>query len=418
MPKRVVFTPWGSFGDIHPHLALAVEMKNRGYDVVVATCEVYREKIEREGVGFAPVRPDVGPFAEKPELVEQLMDAKKGPERLVRTVLMPSVEETYTDLKPIVADADLIISHNVSYLTPILAEELKKKWLSIVLQPLLFFSVYDLPDVPEVSFLKKLPVVLRKAFIQVVRLSTGAWYRELARFRERHGFGPGRHPLFGAQFSPLGTLALFSPVLAQPQRDWPAQTHVTGFAFYDKAAPKQGKQYAELEEFLGQGEAPIVFTLGTSSAFVPGHFFKASAEAAKQLNRRAVLLTVQSETDIQPAKDLFITDYAPFSELFPRASAIVHSAGIGTGGLALRAGKPNLMIPFGQDQPDNAARIARLGVGEVIQRDRYDASTAASALQRILSDTSMAARAETISQQVRKESGVKNACDLMEAQLL
>jgi UDP:flavonoid glycosyltransferase YjiC (YdhE family) len=36
-------------------------------------------------------------------------------------------------------------------------------------------------------------------------------------------------------------------------------------------------------------------------------------------------------------------DYAPFSELFPRAAVIVHHGGIGTTGLAMRSGRPMLV---------------------------------------------------------------------------
>lgn len=59
--KRVVFTTWGSFGDLHPHMALALELQARGYMSVIATSPLYREKVEAEGIAFHPVRPDLPP---------------------------------------------------------------------------------------------------------------------------------------------------------------------------------------------------------------------------------------------------------------------------------------------------------------------------------------------------------------------
>ena len=47
---QVVFTPWGSFGDLHPYLAVALEVKRRGYDVLISTSDVYRDKVEGEGL--------------------------------------------------------------------------------------------------------------------------------------------------------------------------------------------------------------------------------------------------------------------------------------------------------------------------------------------------------------------------------
>jgi len=40
--------------------------------------------------------------------------------------------------------------------------------------------------------------------------------------------------LVEGQFSPYGTLALFSPHFARPQPDWPVNTKATGFVSYDK----------------------------------------------------------------------------------------------------------------------------------------------------------------------------------------
>jgi hypothetical protein len=58
LARRVVVTTFGSLGDLHPYLALALGLRARGHDVVVATGKCYRDKIEALGLGFAPVRPD------------------------------------------------------------------------------------------------------------------------------------------------------------------------------------------------------------------------------------------------------------------------------------------------------------------------------------------------------------------------
>jgi rhamnosyltransferase subunit B len=43
---------------------------------------------------------------------------------------------------------------------------------------------------------------------------------------------------------------------------------------------------------------------------------------------------------------------------------VVHHGGIGTVATALAAGTPQLILPLAWDQPDNAARVKRLGVGD------------------------------------------------------
>ena len=50
--KKIVFTTWGSFGDIHPFMGLALELQARGHRAAIATLSWYREKIEAAGIQF------------------------------------------------------------------------------------------------------------------------------------------------------------------------------------------------------------------------------------------------------------------------------------------------------------------------------------------------------------------------------
>jgi UDP:flavonoid glycosyltransferase YjiC (YdhE family) len=107
-------------------------------------------------------------------------------------------------------------------------------------------------------------------------------------------------------------------------------------------------------------------------------------------------------------------DYAPFSELFPRAAAVVHHGGIGTTGLAMRAGRPMLVMPCSWDQPDNAARVTRLGIGRSISRRGYTPARVAAELRHLLDDPSYSQRAAAVGECVRQEDGVRSACDALE----
>jgi len=110
-------------------------------------------------------------------------------------------------------------------------------------------------------------------------------------------------------------------------------------------------------------------------------------------------------------------DYAPFSQLFPRAACIVHQGGIGTTGLAMRAGRPMLIMPCAWDQWDNAERAARLGICRTISRRHYTPTRVAAELHRLLDDPAYVRRAAEIGEQVRQEDGVQTACDALEKML-
>src|SRR5262249_49524448 len=153
------------------------------------------------------------------------------------------------------------------------------------------------------------------------------------------------------QHSPTCVLALFSKVFAQPQPDWPNNSHVTGFCFYDGRHEKPMSD--ELKTFLDAGPPPIVFTLGSSAVWVAGDFFQQSIHALKQLVQRAILLIGDDRNTLPPLpENIFVADYAPYQQLFPRASVVIHHGGVGTTSQALLAGVPTLIVPFAFDQSD------------------------------------------------------------------
>jgi UDP:flavonoid glycosyltransferase YjiC (YdhE family) len=112
-----------------------------------------------------------------------------------------------------------------------------------------------------------------------------------------------------------------------------------------------------------------------------------------------------------------VFNYAPYSVVMPRASVIVHQAGIGTTGQALQAGRPMLIVPYGQDQPDNGRRCVELGVAEMLPRRNYNLATALEKLERLLRDPSYAENARNVAVQLRREDGTKTACDVIEGVL-
>src|SRR3954469_21805305 len=227
---KIVLNTFGSFGDLHPFLAIALELKRRGHRPVLATSGVYRDKILGESLEFHPVRPDVGELLDRPDLMEKLWDGKRATQFLVRDYLAPRVSESFEDLRPVCGDADLMLTHSAAFAGPIVAELLQLRRLSVVLQPAALFSATDPPYVPEAPWLDHL---LRHApflFRALIRLTDGyvrKSIKPILDLRKQLGLSNRVNPLTYGQFSPSGTIALFSESFAKPQRDWPALTTQT-----------------------------------------------------------------------------------------------------------------------------------------------------------------------------------------------
>jgi rhamnosyltransferase subunit B len=412
--KRIVIATIGSLGDLHPCLALALELMHRGHRVTVATTPYYKSKVEALGINFRAIRPDWDPT--NSDLIRKCEDLKSGLEVLYRKILLPELKATYEDLLSAATDADLMIAGEIVYAAPLVAEKLALRWVSAILSPLSFFSSFD-PSVtvnaPALIHLRKAGPIAYRTGLSLGRLATRHWSNPVRRLRREQGLRSDCDPIFRDKFSPDLVLALFSRWLAQPQPDWPPQTSQAGFVYFDHPSA-DATVSSLLSGFLSSGDAPIVFTQGSTAVHNPGHFYEVSAAAAKRVGRRAILLGCKA-TPQSGSPDLLVLPYVAYSQVFPHAAINVHQGGSGTTGEALRSGRPMLIVPYGWDQPDNAARIVRLGVGLNVARSHYSVDTATAALRSLLESPRISARAAEVGYKVAQEDGLGAACDAIES---
>jgi UDP:flavonoid glycosyltransferase YjiC (YdhE family) len=418
---RIVLSNIGTYGDINPLIAIALELKRRGHVPVMALPAIYQPKISPLGLEFHPVRPDIDPT--NTLQVEMIYDVRKGTERGLREFLFPALRQTYDDLldaatKP--ERADLLLLGELNYAGPLVAEVTGIPWASYVLAPLSFFSAFDppvLPMYPRLARAESAVPGMGRAIKRLSRFVSRKWPQPIYDLRRELGLPKGANPLFDAKHSPELVLALFSQVLGQEQKDWPQHTQITGFCFYDADGGNQ-ELPPQLEKFLADGPPPVVFTLGSAAVLAAGHFYEFSAKAALRLGIRAVLL-IGSDPRNRPRQKLpdsiCVAEYAPYSALFSRAEMVVHQGGVGTTAQCLRAGKPMLIMPYSHDQPDNGRRMRRLKVARVIQRSNYTPLRVARKLKAMLAEPRYARCAQLVAQKLNREDGVQSACDALEA---
>ena len=417
---RIVLSNIGTFGDINPLIAIALELRRRGHAPVMALPAVYEPKIAPLGLEFHAVRPDIDPT--NSVLVEMVYDIKHGTEHGLRDFLFPALRQTYDDLLHAATEparADLLLLGELNYAGPLVAEVTGIPWASYVLAPLSFFSAFDppvLPPYPRLARADRAVPGFGRVIKRVARFVSRKWPEPIYALRRELGLPKGANPLFDAKHSPSLVLAMFSRVLGVEQKDWPEHTLITGFCYYDADAGNQALP-PNLEKFLSAGEPPVVFTLGSAAVLAAGRFYEFSARAAMNLDIRAVLLIgTDPRNRLQTAvpDSICVAEYAPYSELFNRAAMVVHQGGVGTTAQCLRAGKPMLIMPFSHDQPDNGRRMLRLKVAKVIQRGNYTPFRVARRVKAMLADPLLAKRAESVARQLAKEDGVRTACDALE----
>jgi rhamnosyltransferase subunit B len=382
---------------------------------------MFRQKIEPLGIGFAPVRPEQDPTDTR--LIAMIYDIKHGTETGLREFLFPSLRQSYDDLLAAVraeGGADLLVTGELAYAGPLVAEITRIPWVSYVLAPFSWFSAYDppvLPPYPALARMQEYFPPLGHVVARFARLVTRNWPEPVYALRRELGLPHGKDPIFDAKHSGRLALALYSAVMGTPQPDWPPSAQITGFAFYDGSGD-EGRLPSHLAAFLQDGPPPLVFTLGSAAVMHAGDFYEQSAQAAELLDRRAVLLVGADDRNLPTRRlphTICVARYAPYSKIFPRASVLIHQGGIGTTAQALRAGRPMLVMPYSHDQPDNARRVRQLGVAEVLPRNRYKAEAAAQLIEKLLAGNQYVTRAAAAAAKIAEENGTVAACDALES---
>jgi UDP:flavonoid glycosyltransferase YjiC (YdhE family) len=335
-------------------------LRDAGHQPVIVMPEFYRPLIDALEFEFHAAGPAIDPNDHA--LIERVMDPVRGSEVLLRGILMPTLRADYEALDAVARGADAIVTHPITFAGPVIAQARRLPWVSTVLAPMSFFSATDPPVLAPAPFLAHFSRVgpwYGRAVAALVRRSTRSWLTPVFDLRREVGLPPGRHPLFEGQFSPTLTLALFSRVLAEPQATGRGTLPSPDLSF--TTAQRRSRRISQSFSTLGRrlSSSPLEHQRWRRPGISTTRVWRRFA----QLGVRAVLLTGGFEQN-RPRDiptNVRLVDRAPHQLLFPRAAAIVHQGGAGTLAQALRAGKPTLVVPHAHDQPDNAARVVRLG---------------------------------------------------------
>ena len=165
---------------------------------------------------------------------------------------------------------------------------------------------------------------------------------------------------------------------------------------------------------MGAGPPPLIFTPGSGAATL-NQFFRESVGACELGGHRAMLVTnFRGQVPRSLPDNVKVFSYLPFSKILPRCSCLVYPGGIGTMAQGINAGVPPLIVPHAHDQPDNAFRIKRLGLGEFIYPEFYKARQVTRLLRRVMGSPATRRYGATHVGSLNSEAAVERACNLVE----
>jgi len=407
---RITVLSIGSQGDIQPYLALAVGLRDEGYQVRFAANSNFAGLAAQHDVDFFPIRMDSFEFVQNRE-AQSWLESDSILNLVLNTnrVIRPMLGQILGDVFDACRGNDLIIYH--SFALPFVhyfGKQMNIRCIPASLhpmpnraQPAILSNIRQSPSktfnllthllVHQISWQVYLPVV-RKFWKGKASISIVTPYQQILKEQQP-------------------VLCGYSPIVLPRPADLPDHVIITGYWFLPP--PPNWQPDPDLTTFLNASQPPIYIGFGSMGNPVNNRDTAMIAlKALAETGQRAVLSAGWSGLglDQRLPSTVFLLKSIPHTWLLPQMSAIVHHGGAGTTGTALSAGVPSIVIPHFGDQHFWGRRVAELGAGpEPIARKKLSAERLAEAIYTATRDRAMKERAITIGAQIRAENGIYQA---------
>jgi len=411
-PLKVLLVPIGSAGDVHPFIWLAKLLRSRGHEVVM---------IAQAGVADMPQRAGIptvewGDAAEQEEIIRNpdIWHPRKALDLITKFSARWAAENISVIQSQVDPGRTVILCGGLAFGARILREITDTPLVTVHLQPSIFMSLDDTPVMMAGwEWLPRSPRWIRKIFF---KLGNADVDRKLGppidKVRHAHGLAGKTHGLLRLYWhSPDGVICLFPDWFAPKQRDWPPQSVTTRFPLYDESGDRP--KDPALEAFLAVGEPPVIITPGSANAHA-ADFIREAVAGTAQIGRRALVITRYPEqVGTLPAGSASF-QYVPFGEVFARGAAVVHHGGVGTTAQCMAAGVPQLIMPMSHDQPDNASRVKRLGLGDYLYPNKFRAPAIAEKLRQITTSPDVRHACTSVRQRMAEQISPTAVAEIIE----
>lgn len=404
---KFLITALGSYGDVHPMVGLGATLQSRGHRAAIITNPHFQKLVESMGIEFIPL----GTEAEYNELAHHpdLWNPMCGPQMIMR-LMIQSLRELYQLVETNVErDNTILVAHVLDFASRNYHELHGTPMASVHFAPVGLRSFDQSPQMFKMLMQPWLPKWFRRlqfwlADKMVDRLIGG----EINALRRDLGLPAVDRIMNLWYFSPQMIIGMFPEWFAPPQSDWPPNTRLTAFPLWDEAVNNQ--LAPEVEEFLAVGTPPLVFAPG--SAKTDAHwFFGAAVEACQRLDRRGILLSrYRAHVPQSLPESVIHCEFVPFSQLLPRSGALVHHGGIGTCSQGLAAGIPQVVMPMAYDQLDNATRLKRLDVAEILWPNKFTGENLTKVLGSLLNNSTATVQARHWAEKIKTQDALTETC--------
>jgi MGT family glycosyltransferase len=421
---RFLFTVWPFSGHIHPNLAVAQALRERGHEVAFYTGRQAQPLIECEGFRCFPFQHVDGEHVEKMVRTLDSMSLRISNPLKVKALFndwfLGTVPDQLADLEKILDEwrTDVIVCDLAMWGPILILHETRR--IPVAVFSYVAACILPGPEGPIVGLPMRRPRTwLGRLGVRSLRALMGLLTRGVRRaanqLRESYGLPPisvtvtefaGRMPAY---------LVPSAPEYDRERKDLPPSVYYVGPCHWNGSAPSPRPDW--LDE-LGRDQPVVYVTEGTmhnkESLLLP-----TAISGLANLPVQVVMTTGRHREPSQivdgglPAH-VRIEQWIDHGDLFPLVDVVVTTGGSGTVLAALQHEIPLVIVPTAWDQPENAWRVHENGAGLRLAPHECTPEQLGAAVQRVLSEPSFRLNAERLASVFARYGGSAQAADVLE----
>lgn len=402
MSRHYLFVTWDGAGSVPPELSVAGELVARGHRVSILADPTI-------GAEAGAIGADFRPWTEAPHIVsrrpedDMLRDyeAKSPPqliarlcERLIATPAGVQAAETTAAIRELGPDA--VVASGLLVGPQIAAEAAGLPLFGLM------GNIYPMPapGLPPfgTGWRPGRGSLGRARDAAMARIGKRLWDRGLPVVNEaRAGLGLGPLTTLWEQLDHAERILLLTSARFDFSGELPANVRYVGPRLDDPEWVEPWDPPA--------GDDPLVLVALSSGPQDQLTLLRKVIDALAGMPVRGVVTTGNAidPADVPAPSHVQVLRSAPHNQVLEQAAAVITHGGHGTVVKTLAAGVPQLVVPMGRDQLDNAARVTARGAGRRVKASAKPAAIA-TALRRVVDDPGYRSAAERLGAALRADA--------------
>jgi sterol 3beta-glucosyltransferase len=412
---RISIITIGTLGEVRPYIALGRGLQAAGHQVKLVAFRQFEGLAREYGLDFFALSGDLEEYMKRDWTQRQI---ERGAS-LSALGKLPILSETTRLMSDLLRDclaaceqADAILGQAVA---SVIAEPVARK-LDVA-----YCAAYIYPLDPTNAFphsFSLFPLApgwnwrLKGLYNRITYALSAAIFRLLLHPISKRAQRAvlGLEPARGKSCLPV--VYGYSPGLLPKPADWDGHITVCGYWFLDEQ--RKWHPPAELEAFLRAGPPPIYIGFGSMAGRGAASIIRPLLATLSNLRQRCIVQVQRDQLEETLLSDqVYCLESAPHDWLFPQVSVVIHHGGAGTTATALRAGRPQIIVPFIADQRFWGQLIGVSGLGPApLQRKKMTPERIQTALAIATSEATLS-QARIISECLQREDGVALAVEAL-----